>query len=248
MKKLKPVLLVLLFLLFISCGRKPDETSKTDSSSVGNADSNVSVGGAIIEKEETHGFFDDSIPFEHYVEKFPNLKKRIEFSDLIIQLSVDKKPENDPNKLLGDWKVLADKNTSPVNWLTKGANGKRSGEVIISFENKPLETLDNYVIPVIWRITLTGPAEGPEKIAIACDELMGSVGKLDIPRLLSKKKIEAEPISSLGDPSTGEKRYKIYAPNKEPMWLVYNWSCGSGGCSASFTVYYNVSAYTKGKV
>ena len=247
MKTLSIILLPILVLsLLTGCKKKSDETGDNDSSSVGSADSLATVGSASV-VHDVRGFHDDSIPYEQYVEKYPNLQRRIEFEDLIILLAADKRPENDPNKISGDWKVLADKNTSPVNWLSRGANGRRSGEVIINFENKPLETLDNYVIPVIWQISLIGPMEGPEKVTIECDELMSNIGKLDISRILAKKKIESELISSKGDPSTGEKHYKLNLPNKEPLWMVYNWSCGSGGCSASFTIYYNLSAYAYGK-
>jgi hypothetical protein len=247
MKTLSVIILPIIVLsLLTGCKEKSDETPDSDSSWVGSADTIAAVGSARV-AHDVRGFHDDSIPYEQYVEKYPNLQRRIEFEDLITLLAAGKKPGNDPNKIAGDWKVLADKNTSPVNWLSKGANGRRSGEVIINFENKPLETLDNYVIPVIWQITLMGPIEGPDKVTIECDELMSNVGMLDVPRLLAKKKIESELISSSGDPSTGEKQYKLNIPNKELLWMVYNWSCGSGGCSASFAIYYNLSAYTHGK-
>lgn len=247
MKTLSTILLPIIILaLLTGCKKKSDETGENDSSWVGSADSIGAVGSASVVRE-AWGFHDDSIPFEQYVEKYPNLQRRIEFEELILLLAAEKRPENDPNKITGDWKVLADKNTSPVNWLSRGANGKRLGEVIINFENKPLETLDNYVIPVIWQISLIGPMEGPEKVTVECDELMSNIGKLDISRLLAKNKIESELITSSGDPSTGEKQFKLNMPNKEPLWMVYNWSCGSGGCSASFTIYYNLSAYTHGK-
>src|SRR3974377_953636 len=117
------------FYLISGCGKK-NETNLTqkDSTSL-KGDSSAGKQNHINEKDEP-GFYDLNVPFDEYIQKHPNLNKKIDFEDLVESLAVNKYSENDKRERLQNWTVLADKSTSPVNWLSKGANLKRNGEVI----------------------------------------------------------------------------------------------------------------------
>lgn len=224
------------------CGKKNEtDLGKKDSTLI--KKDSLSTNQTNPTDKDEPSFYDQNIPFDEYVQKHPNLNKKIEFDEIIESLAVNKYAENDKRERTHPWSILADRSTSPVNWLTKGANGKRTGEVILKFSGRPIEVLDKYITPVIWKITLTGAADGVSGVNISCDILAGKLGHLDIQNLLSKKNITVNLLKSTGDASTGGKYFKIIVPNKEPMWFIYSWSCGSGGCSAGFDVYYNEDTY-----
>jgi hypothetical protein len=246
-------LLIVLFsilIVFSGCGKKSEtDTPKKDSTSA-KTDSIKNTQSAGSEKDEP-GFYGSNIPMEEYLQKHPNLNKKVEFQDLVDILLINKYPDNDKRDRLQSWSLLADKTTSPINWLTKGSNGKRTGEVIMKFNGKTSEYLDKYVMPVIWTITMKGNKDGADMINIDCNELSKNLGLIDIQSLLNKKNIKANLLNFSGDPSTGKKEFKLVSNEKEPMWMVYSWSCGSGGCTADFNFYYNENTYkteiTKGK-
>ncbi len=240
MKKI--LYLITVLILISSCGKKSEqELNKKDSTSV--TKDSIKTNLLSTNEKDEPGYYQSNIPFEEYIQKHPNLSKRVEFEELVEMIAINKYPENDKRERLQSWTLLADKNTSPINWLTKGVSNRRAGEVILKFAGKPVEILDKYITPVIWNLTITGSNEGADFLNLDCGELTGKLGHLDIQSLLSKKNINAILLKSTGDPSTGEKDYKINVPNKEPMWMGYIWSCGSGGCTAEFNIYYNENKY-----
>jgi hypothetical protein len=243
MKILSTFLYILTILIFINgCGKKTEDNSaKPDSTARAKSDT-VSL-NKTLQQPALKGFYDTSVSFSDYIEQHPNLKKQVEFEDIIAMLAVDKSSQTGNQNVMQAWEVLADRNTSPVNWLTSGGGQTRVGEIILKFDGKPVETLDTYLIPAIWKLTLSGSKAGVDKASLDCDVLTDKLGHLDIPALCKKNNTQCTLIKSTGDPSTGAKHYQVDVPGKESLWLVYDWSCGSGGCSADFTLFYNKNSY-----
>ncbi len=231
------------FIFSEGCTKKNEtDLSRKDSISVTKKDSLNPNINSENQKEEP-GYYQTNIPFDEYLKQHPNLNKKIEFEDFVESIAINKYAENDKRERIQSWSLLADKNTSPVNWLSRQINGKKKGEVILLFNGKPAEILDKYITPVIWNVMLTGAIDGANKIDLSMDILSKSVNTLDIPALMKKKNITANLLRATGDPSNGEKDYKLLIPDKEQLWMVYSWSCGSGGCTADFNIFYNENLF-----
>jgi hypothetical protein len=237
------IVVIALILLTSGCTKKNESgLNKNDSTTVQKKDSTNQNQITENQKDEP-GYYKLNTPYDEYIKQHPNLTKKIELEDLIEQISVNKYAENDKRQRVQPWSLLADKNMSPVNWLTREKSGIKQGEIILLFNGKPAEILDKYITPVIWDISLKGAADGVSNIDLSMDILSKSVNNIDIQDLMKKKNITANLLRATGDPSNGEKDYKIIVPNKEPLWFIYSWSCGSGGCTADFNIYYNENNY-----
>jgi hypothetical protein len=245
MKKITVYVVILIAIVISGCGKKNEESNKSALDTLVQAKSDTLARVHPLPGLKVKGFYDTTISFSDYIETHPNLKTQVEFADLINMLAVNKSTDTANHEVTQVWEVLADRNTSPVNWLTSGGGASRTGEIILTFSGKPVETLDTYLTPAIWKLTLTGNKTGVDEAEIECDVLTRKLGHLDIPSLCKKDNINSDMIKSTGDPSTGEQHYQLTFPGKEPMWMIYEWSCGSGGCSAYFTLYYNKDTYDK---
>jgi hypothetical protein len=244
MRTIHFTIVIIALILFISgCSKKNEaELNKKDSTSVQKKDSTSQNQNTENQKDEP-GYYKINIPYDEYIKQHPNLTKKIEIEDFIEQVAVNKYAENDKRDRIQPWSLLADKNTSPVNWLTREKNGSKQGEIILLFNGKPAEILDKYITPVIWDVTLNGASDGIHNIDLSMDILSKSVNNIDIQGLMKKKIIAANLLRATGDQSNGEKDYKILVPNKEPLWFIYTWSCGSGGCTADLNIYFNENNY-----
>ncbi|MFI5144719.1 MAG: hypothetical protein ACHQJ4_03920 [Ignavibacteria bacterium] len=244
MKTIQFAIVIIAVTFFISGCTKKNETdlTKKDSTAVQNKDS-INQKQTLDTQKDEPGYYKLNVPYDDYLKQHPNLSKKIELEDLIEQIAVNKYAENDKRNRVQPWSLLADKNISPVNWLTREKNGVKQGEVILLFNGKPAEILDKYITPVIWDVTLNGAPDGINNVDLSMDILSKSVNNIDIQNLVKKKNITANLLRAAGDQANGEKDYKLVVPEKEPMWMIYTWSCGSGGCTADFNIFYNENNY-----
>ena len=224
------IFIVLLFSL-CGCGRKVNNLSENKDTIATNKDTST-IKQISSNDTVNSGYYKSKLSFDEYIKQHSNLSRQIEFNDLLELLAVDKSAGTN-NESFQKWTILSDNNSSPVNWYRKLTNSYKVGEVILKFDNKPAEIRDEKIIRIIWTLTLIG------------DTLLS---------LLKKKNIKSEVIKSTGDPPRtgehttidlidGEKDLKISVPNKEPMWIIYKWSCQTDGCTANFVIYYNENKY-----
>ena len=248
-------LIIFIIILFSLCGcsRKVNNLSENKDTTKNFADTSVTKKLPINKEIDSSGYYKSKLSFDEYIKQHPNLNKQIEFEDLIELLAVDRSSSKN-NESEQRWTVLSDNLTSPFNWLKKSENNKKIGEIIITFDGKPAEIRDEKIIPIIWTLTLIGDTAGVKKVDIVCSILTHSIGEIDIQSLLKKKNIKFDILKSTGDPPktgehttidlvNGEKQLKLFVPNKEPIWMIYTWSCQTTGCTASFKIYYNETQY-----
>lgn len=143
---------------------------------------------------------------------------------------------------------------SPIKWKTSGlADGTecnvedlfcRTGTAVVTINGKVThKVLAQKARPGQWLITLSGPRAGVNQVTIESDVSSDSLDEMDIPTILDKARIKLTPIKCFKEmASSGNVLYKITAPNKKPAWLLNEWSCGSGGCTRSFSIYYDVES------
>lgn len=151
----------------------------------------------------------------------------IDLYDLINLFTPDKKLDYN----LYDWKTEA--NNKSINWLTSGVEmGEhefyREGETIISINGKVLECLENTLQPCKWDIVLHGVRNGYLSFDIS-SVTSQELEILTIDQLFKNRKFEAR-IITYDDFS---KTYKVTFPNKKPVEMKIQYSCGSAGCSLS---------------
>jgi len=127
--------------------------------------------------------------------------------------------------------------TSGAEWDKKLNASVRWGEVMVTINGKPLCVLKKYVEPVPWKIRLLGAHAGIRRVDILCPTSLPL--NFEFENELRKRTISFELYKC--DPerqaSIGERIYRIRFSNKQPLWLHYNWGCGSGGCSGDFTLF-----------
>ena len=245
------IFIVLLFSL-CGCGRKVNNLSENKDTIATNKDTST-IKQISSNDTVNSGYYKSKLSFDEYIKQHSNLSRQIEFNDLLELLAVDKSAGTN-NESFQKWTILSDNNSSPVNWYRKLTNSYKVGEVILKFDNKPAEIRDEKIIPIIWTLTLIGDTAGVKKVDIVCSILTHSIGEIDLLSLLKKKNIKSEVIKSTGDPPRtgehttidlidGEKDLKISVPNKEPMWIIYKWSCQTDGCTANFVIYYNENQF-----
>ena len=149
----------------------------------------------------------------------------IELYDLINLFTPDKKLDYN----LYDWKTQA--NNKSINWLTSGVEmGEhefyREGEAIVSINGKVLECLEKTTQPCKWGIVLDGVRNGYTSFEIS-SVTSQELEQLTIDQLFKNRKFEAK-IVTYDDFST---TYKVTFPNKKPVEMKIQYSCGSAGCS-----------------
>jgi hypothetical protein len=159
--------------------------------------------------------------------------------DLIDLISIYLPP---PSAHFQAWKSGANYR-SPINWKTEGIRWMkerktfiREGQVVVTVSGKPICVLRRYWEPSIWRITLFGPRAGI--LGVEIETTVGSEG-LALEAEMAKRQIvhKLYKCDTQGGGSTGERLYYIQANNKEPAWLYYEWSCGSGGCGYNLKLF-----------
>jgi hypothetical protein len=152
-----------------------------------------------------------------------------------------------------DWKSLSKKLNS-VSWLTDGIadaselNKKlgnfyfREGRIV--FSNNLLSThevLGKTAQPGQWSVELFGARSFVNEVSI---KMLNNVQEynLDVVAILKKNNYsvatlkcnrETEPASS------GNVVYTVESNGFKPVWLKDEWSCGSAGCVAYITLFYN---------
>jgi hypothetical protein len=244
---------IIIFAFFSSCGKKNDNVLLKKDSTSTNKDTS-SKPDKITNLEQDTGYYKSKVPLDEYLNQHPNLKNHVEFADFIKMIALDKYNHDDKSIRLQKWTLFDTQSNSPVNWFTNKLDHKKVGEVILQFNGKPAEIQGIKIVPIIWTISMSGNEEGADKIITECSILSHSIGEFDIQNTLSKNNIKFNILKSTGDPPrtgkhetlsliTGEKEFKILVPNKEPMWMVYRWSCETTGCTANFVIYYNENQY-----
>lgn len=153
----------------------------------------------------------------------------IELYDLIYLFTPDQKLDYN----LYDWKTEA--NNQSINWLTSGVNmGEhefyREGEAIVSINGKVLECLENTSQPCKWDIVLRGVRNGYLSFDIS-SVTSQELEQLTINQLFKNRKFEAK-IITYDDFS---KTYRVTFPNKKPVEMKIQYSCGSAGCSLTIS-------------
>jgi len=157
-----------------------------------------------------------------------NQLQPIEFFDLITLFA----PQENLNYNLFNWKTEA--NNPAINWLTNGIESDtdgfyREGNVVISINKNVIECLDRNTYPCEWGIILLGPHGGYTSFEISSVQSQ-ALEKLDINELFKGCKFEAKIIRTN---EFNNKTYWVKFPQKKPIEMSVNWSCGSGGCSLS---------------
>jgi len=131
--------------------------------------------------------------------------------------------------------------TSPIEWKTSGIewneNRKafiREGEVIITISGKPLYTLQKYVEPSPWKITLIGAHAGISQLDISPQTSWNLDLELELRKNAAFNLYKCDPEQMA---SMGQRIYEINVPDKKTAWLYYEWSCGSGGCGGNLRIF-----------
>ena len=157
------------------------------------------------------------------------------------------------NSDFGSWSVGTTPDF-PIKWKTSGlADGTkcnvedpfcRRGTTVVTINGKVThKVLAQKARPGQWLITLSGPRAGVNQVTIESDVSSDSLNEMDIPSIMDKARIKLTPIKCLKElASSGNVLYKVTAPNKKPAWLLNEWSCGSGGCTRSLSIYYDVES------
>lgn len=139
-------------------------------------------------------------------------------------------PQENLNYNLYNWKTEA--NNPSINWLSNGIESDsegfyREGNVVVSINKNVIECLDRNTYPCEWGITLLGPHGGYTSFEISSVQSQ-ALEKMDISELFKGRKFEAKILKTN---EFNNKTYQVKFPNKKPIEMAIQWSCGSGGCS-----------------
>lgn len=165
-------------------------------------------------------------------EAFPVVSRKpttpIELYDMINLFT----PQENLNYNLYNWKTEA--NNPLINWVTNGIESDtdgfyREGNAVVSINKNVIECLDRNSNPCEWGITLLGSHGGYTSFEISSVQSQ-ALEKLDINELFKGCKFEAKIIRTN---EFNNKTYWVRFPQKKPIEMSVNWSCGSGGCSLS---------------
>lgn len=152
--------------------------------------------------------------------------KLIDFYDLVNLFTPNEKLDYS----LYDWKTEA--NNSAINWLTHGVEmGEhefyREGETVVSVNGKVVQCLDKKTYPCKWGILLSGVRNGYTSFEISSIQSQ-ELEKMEITELFKGKKFEAKLLKT---DEFDNKTYRVKFPQKKPIDMTVQWSCGSAGCS-----------------
>lgn len=179
----------------------------------------------VIESLRLHGFdlTKKVIPIS---ESAGYSKTSIDLTELI-ELFV---PDQSFDYNLYDWKTEA--NNSAINWLTHGIKmGEhefyREGETVVSVNGKVIQCLDKNTYPCKWGIVLSGVRNGYTSFEISSVQSQ-ELEKMEITELFKGKKFEAKLLKT---DEFDNKTYRVKFPQKKPIDMSVQWSCGSAGCS-----------------
>lgn len=139
-------------------------------------------------------------------------------------------PDQNLDYSLYDWKTEA--NNSAINWLTHGVEmGEhefyREGETVVSVNGKVIQCLDKKTYPCKWGIVLSGVRNGYTSFEISSVQSQ-ELEKMEITELFKGRKFEAKLLKT---DEFDNKTYRVKFPQKKPIDMSVQWSCGSAGCS-----------------
>lgn len=141
-------------------------------------------------------------------------------------------PQENLNYNLYNWKT--ESNNPLINWVTNGIESDtdgfyREGNAVVSINKNVIECLDRNSYPCEWGITLLGSHGGYTSFEISSVQSQ-ALEKMDINELFKGRKFDAKIIRTN---EFNNKTYWVKFPQKKPIEMSVNWSCGSGGCSLS---------------
>ncbi|MES2676114.1 MAG: hypothetical protein V4660_17880 [Pseudomonadota bacterium] len=179
----------------------------------------------------------------------PDPKNNMELALFFNSLSIpDNEAYTNP-----DWKSLSKKLNS-VSWLTEGIkesselNQKinnfyfREGRAIFNNNGSSIyEVLGKTPQPGKWSVELLGSRSFVNEVSI---KMLNNTQEynFDIVGILKKKNYSLVPLkcNKTSEPaSSGNVVYVIESNGFKSLWLKDEWSCGSAGCAAYVTLYYN---------
>lgn len=151
--------------------------------------------------------------------------KPIELYNLVSLFIPDQKLDYN----LYDWKTGA--NNKSIKWLTHGiemdsTNFYREGEAIVSICSKVIQCLDIKTYPCTWAITLNGVHGGYSSFEIS-SVFSQELEPVSIEELFKYYRFDCKLLSS----DDFSKIYQVTFPNKKPVEMKIQYSCGSSGCS-----------------
>ncbi len=152
-----------------------------------------------------------------------------------------------PKSSLGtvqDWSIGARKRDR-IDWITDGVawtddmEGTRIGTTIVTMNGKPLYVLKKHLELAPWTILLRGAHAGVYEVRVS-SPTSRDLSPIDLPAMLRKMKVAYSIVAcdELGGASSGTRIYEVEAPKKKKAWLLYEWSCGSGGCGVETALYF----------
>jgi hypothetical protein len=119
----------------------------------------------------------------------------------------------------------------------------RTGETIITLNGKPTHTvLEKTRKPVPWRIDMMGSLGGATAIRMSND-----FSSQDFAGFGKQKYLQELPACRSGIASSGSTVYSVGMAGRQPAWLAESWSCGSGGCSFDYELFFSETDKTNYK-
>lgn len=165
----------------------------------------------------------------------------IELFDLIEAYAI---PQNESYNVQ-NWDVLANDDriswkTDGVSWSEKNQTYFRRGAVIVQVNNKKLFELHRRTVDHRWSINLLGSRSGVSEIKISSDGNFHELDGFDLGAYLENRKasILKKECDNNGGSSFGAVLYAVKSLDRNKYWLIYEWSCGTVGCSASISIYF----------
>jgi hypothetical protein len=159
----------------------------------------------------------------------------MEVIDFVLEFSKDKS-----EKYSLPWTTQA--NNPAIEWITEGVQrGERKGEVILTDKREYPLVLRKRLEPMTYQITLKGSRAGLGQVkiesGITSQELSGRelISQFEDAKYRYDAKIEKVSCYAL-KASYGGALYK-YETSSKYGWVLNRYSCGSAGCSGSYTIY-----------
>lgn len=201
-------------------------------------------------KGEQMPWYESSINGDFY----PAGRGRIDFDELLKLLLIPAVSPNGISPTAGSW-TIGEAAYSPITWRYSGikvATDKRmvvgdlkgnplgeyvrEGDVVITVDGEP--THHTYLKgkeAVKWRIALTGPRAGVVAVGIRNMVQSQELGSFAVTSKVLKEDVSCRQ----GRTSEGSTVYDILLPGFKPAWLAAEWSCGSGGCTRDYWLFYS---------
>jgi len=156
------------------------------------------------------------------------------------------------------WWIAAEPMLLPMTWVTPGVVEDPSGsspyhmvryaEARIKIGGKVLKQLAERPIEVLWTIELRGTKFEPEYVAFdpqpECWGLAGSGCAVNAMEVFHKAGITANALCQFQEPGSKGMLFQIIATDKSPAYVVYLYSEGSGGSSATIKLYWRGPGHT----